>query len=108
MIPTCGVPSLERPGRRRCERIVRQALVDPTFTPSTIQSDVGVPVVPQTISRLLAEANLQSKRLVRVLPLTPNNRRLLIQWCHARVTWNATEWQNVVFSDKSRFVLGDR
>ncbi|GBO22863.1 hypothetical protein AVEN_47609-1 [Araneus ventricosus] len=36
----------------------------------------------------------------------PRHRRLRLQWCHARATWNATDWQNVVFSDESRFVLG--
>ncbi|GBM46224.1 hypothetical protein AVEN_270226-1 [Araneus ventricosus] len=56
---------------REDRRIVRQVLLDPTLARSTIQSDVGVPAVPQTISRLLAEANLQSKCPVRVLPLTP-------------------------------------
>ncbi|GBM74230.1 hypothetical protein AVEN_129930-1 [Araneus ventricosus] len=88
------------------QRIVRQALMDPTVSRSTIQLDVGMPVVPQTISRRFAEANLQSKHPVRVLPLTPKQRRLRIQWWHARATWNARDRQNVVFSDESRFVLG--
>ncbi|GFT80714.1 uncharacterized protein TNCV_1539631 [Trichonephila clavipes] len=39
-------------------RIVWQALVDPTMTRSTILADVGVGIVPQTISRHLAEAIL--------------------------------------------------
>ncbi|GBM60918.1 Transposable element Tcb2 transposase [Araneus ventricosus] len=34
------------------------------------------------------------------------HQRLRLQWCHARATWNSTDWQNVVFSDESRFVLG--
>ncbi|GBM69406.1 hypothetical protein AVEN_158714-1 [Araneus ventricosus] len=108
MVPTCGVPCLERPGRRRGDRIDKQALVDTTVTRSTIQSDVEVPVVPQTISRRLAEANLQPKRPVRILPLTPKHRRLRLQWCHARARWNATDWQNVVFNDEYRFVFSDR
>ncbi|GFY25034.1 transposable element Tc1 transposase [Trichonephila clavipes] len=48
--------------RRNDRRIVRQALVDCTVTRSTIRADVGVAIVPQTISRHLAEANLKSKR----------------------------------------------
>ncbi|GFX25265.1 transposable element Tcb1 transposase [Trichonephila clavipes] len=87
-------------------RIVRQALVDPTVTRSTIRADVGVPIVPQTISRHLAQANLKSKRTFRVLPLTPEHRQLRLQWCQARSMWNVTDWQKVVFSDESRFVLG--
>ncbi|GFT47321.1 uncharacterized protein TNCV_3749081 [Trichonephila clavipes] len=43
--------------RREDRRIVRQALVDPTVTRSTIRADVGVAIVSQTISRHLAEAN---------------------------------------------------
>ncbi|GFT90566.1 uncharacterized protein TNCV_2774471 [Trichonephila clavipes] len=49
--------------RRENRRIVRQELVDPTVTRSTIRADVGVAIVAQTISRHLAEANLKSKLL---------------------------------------------
>ncbi|GFS88527.1 transposable element Tcb2 transposase [Trichonephila clavipes] len=92
--------------RREDRRIVRQAFVDPTVTRSTIRADVGVAIVPQTISRHLAEANLKSKRPFRELPLTPEHRQLRLQWCLARSMWNFTDWQNVVFSEESRFVLG--
>ncbi|GFX59955.1 transposable element Tc1 transposase [Trichonephila clavipes] len=92
--------------RREDRRIVRQALVDPTVTHSTIRADVGVAIVPQTISRHLAEANLKSKCTFRALPLTPEHRQLRLQRCKARPKWNVTDWQKVVFSDESRFVLG--
>ncbi|GFU44645.1 retrovirus-related Pol polyprotein from transposon opus [Trichonephila clavipes] len=105
-VPTRGKPGLKRPGRPRGEWIVRQALVDPTVTRSTIRKDVGVAIVPQTISRHLAEANLKSKRPFRALPLTPEHRQLRLQWCQARSMWCVTDWQKVVFSDESRFILG--
>ncbi|GFV90713.1 transposable element Tc1 transposase [Trichonephila clavipes] len=92
--------------RREDQRIVRQALVDATVTRSTIRADVGVVIVPQTISRHLAEANLKSKRSFRAFPLTPEHRQLRLQWCQARSMWNDTDWQKFVFSDESRFVLG--
>ncbi|GFS89901.1 transposable element Tc1 transposase [Trichonephila clavipes] len=92
--------------RREDRRIVRQALVDPTVTRSTIRADVGIAIVPQTITRHLAEANLKSKRPFRALPLTPEHRQLRLQWCQARSMWNDTDWQKVVFSDESQFVLG--
>ncbi|GFU82725.1 transposable element Tcb1 transposase [Trichonephila clavipes] len=92
--------------RREDQRIVRQALVDPTVTHSTIGADIGVAIVPQTISRHLAEANLKSKRPFRAHPLTPEHRQLRLQWCQARSMWNVTVWQKVVFRDESRFVLG--
>ncbi|GFX60408.1 transposable element Tc1 transposase [Trichonephila clavipes] len=92
--------------RREDQRIVRQALVDPTVTRSTIRADVGVAIVPQTISRHLAGANLKSKPPFRALPLTPEHRQLRLQWCQARSMWNVTDWQKVVFRDESRFVSG--
>ncbi|GFU27086.1 transposable element Tcb2 transposase [Trichonephila clavipes] len=92
--------------RREDRRIVRQALADPSVTRSTIRADAGEAIVPQTISRHLAEANLKSKRPFRALPLTPEHRQLRLQWCQARSMWNVTDWQKVVFSDESRFVLG--
>ncbi|GFU31138.1 transposable element Tc1 transposase [Trichonephila clavipes] len=74
-------------------------------TRSTIRPDVEVANVPQTISRHLGKANLKSKRPFRALPLTPEHRQLRLQWCQARSKWNVTDWQKVVFSDESRFVL---
>ncbi|GFV56067.1 transposable element Tcb1 transposase [Trichonephila clavipes] len=101
-----GSGATKKTTRREDRRIVRQALVDPTVTRSTILADVGVAIVPQTISRHLAEANLKSKRPFRALPLTPEHWQLRLQWCQARSMWNVTDWQKIVFSDESRFVLG--
>ncbi|GFX42887.1 transposable element Tc1 transposase [Trichonephila clavipes] len=100
----CGVN--RKTTRREDRRIVRQALVDPTVTRSTIRADVGVAIVLQTISRHHAEANLKSKCPFRALPLTPEHQQLRLQWCQARSMWNVTDWQKVVFSDESRFGLG--
>ncbi|GFV73200.1 transposable element Tcb2 transposase [Trichonephila clavipes] len=48
----------------------------------------------------------KSKRPFHALLLTPEHRQLRLQWRQARSMWNVTDWQNVVFSDESRFVLG--
>ncbi|GFY03320.1 transposable element Tcb2 transposase [Trichonephila clavipes] len=101
-----GSGATRKTTRREDRRIVRQALVDPTVTRSTIRADVGVTIVPQTISRHLAEANLKSKHPFRALPFTPEHRQLRLQWCQVRSMWNVTDRQKVVFSDESRFVLG--
>ncbi|GFU74054.1 HTH_Tnp_Tc3_2 domain-containing protein [Trichonephila clavipes] len=101
-----GSGATRKTTRREDQRIVRQALVDPTVTPSTIREDVGVAIVPQAISRQLAEANLKSRCPFLALPLTPEHRQLRLQWCQARSTWNVTDWQKIVFRDESRFVWG--
>ncbi|GFX12189.1 HTH_Tnp_Tc3_2 domain-containing protein [Trichonephila clavipes] len=79
-----GAEATRKTTRREDRRIVRQALEDPTVTRSTIRAGVGIAIVPQTISRHLAEANLKSKRPFRALPLTPEHRQLRLQWCQAR------------------------
>ncbi|GFW32799.1 HTH_Tnp_Tc3_2 domain-containing protein [Trichonephila clavipes] len=77
--------------RREDRRIVRQALVDPTSTNSTIRADVGVAIAPQTVFKHLAEANLKSKCPYRALSLTPEHRQLRLQWCQAKSMWNVTD-----------------
>ncbi|GFU55037.1 transposable element Tcb1 transposase [Trichonephila clavipes] len=104
--PKTGSGATRKTTRREDRRIVRQALVDPTVTRSTIREDVGVAIVPQTISGHLAEANLKSKRPLHALPLPPEHRQLRLQWYQARSMWNVTDWQKVAFSDEFRFVLG--
>ncbi|GFU67839.1 transposable element Tcb1 transposase [Trichonephila clavipes] len=76
-----GSGATRKTTRREDRMTVQQAFVDPTVTRSTIQEDVGVAIVPQTISRHLAEANLKFKRSFRALPLTPGHRQLRLQWC---------------------------
>ncbi|GFX04161.1 transposable element Tcb1 transposase [Trichonephila clavipes] len=100
-----GYGATRKTTRREDRRIVRQALVDPTVTRSTIRADVGVAILPQTISRHLAEANHKSKRPFRAVPLTSEHRQLRLQRCQARSMWNVTDWKKVLFSDGSRFVL---
>ncbi|GFV75671.1 transposable element Tcb1 transposase [Trichonephila clavipes] len=101
-----GSEAIRKTTRREDRRTVRQGLVDPTVTRLTIRADVGVSIVQQTISRHLAEANLKSKSPFRALPLTPEHRQLRLQWCQARSMWKVIGWQNIVFSDESRFALG--
>ncbi|GFS66653.1 HTH_Tnp_Tc3_2 domain-containing protein [Trichonephila clavipes] len=71
-----GSGATRKTTRREDRRIVRKVLVDPTVTRSTMRAVVGVAIVPQTISRHLAEANIKSKRPFRVLSLTPEHRQL--------------------------------
>ncbi|GFW12824.1 transposable element Tc1 transposase [Trichonephila clavipes] len=102
-----GSGATKKTTRREDRRILRQVLVDPTVTRSTILADVGVAIVPQTISIHLAEANLKFKRPFRAFPLTSEHRQLRLQWCQSRSMWNVPDWQKVVFSDESQF-FGDR
>ncbi|GFX98778.1 transposable element Tcb1 transposase [Trichonephila clavipes] len=37
--------------------------------------------------------------------MTPTHRRIRLEWCRAGGYWTAAEWNQVVFSDESRFNL---
>ncbi|GFV69293.1 transposable element Tcb1 transposase [Trichonephila clavipes] len=80
-------------------------VVEKTATSAAIQAQVahslGVPVSSRTIRR----RHLGSRSPLRVLPLTPTHRRLRLEWCRTRGNWTAAEWNQVVFSDESRFNL---
>ncbi|GFV81286.1 transposable element Tcb2 transposase [Trichonephila clavipes] len=104
-----------RSGRSRqtCRRedchIVRNARAHPTASSAAIQAQVapslGAFVSSRTIRRRLAEGHLGSRHPLRVLPLTNTHRRLRLEWCRARGNWIVAEWNQVVFSDESRFNL---
>ncbi|GFV56635.1 hypothetical protein TNCV_4628331 [Trichonephila clavipes] len=97
-VPTHGKPGLERGSKGRAAS---------TCEPhSDSFNDTSRRMRSITISRHLAEANIKSKRPFCALYLTPEHRQLRLQWCQARSMWNVTDWQKVVFSDESRFVLG--
>ncbi|GFT97039.1 transposable element Tcb2 transposase [Trichonephila clavipes] len=85
------------------------SIKQPTASSAAIQTQIapslGAPVSSRTIRRRLAEGHLASRRPLRVLPLTPTHRRLHLEWCLARENWIAAKWNQVVFSDESRFNL---
>ncbi|GFU88254.1 hypothetical protein TNCV_846471 [Trichonephila clavipes] len=111
-LPTRGKSVLERPGRPRGEdraasacRPNSDSFNDTSRCRHSNCSTNNFQSNCSTNSHL-AEANLKSKRPFRALPLTPEHRQLCLQWCQGRSMWNVTNWQKVVFSDESRFVLG--
>ncbi|GFU08164.1 transposable element Tcb2 transposase [Trichonephila clavipes] len=102
----------ERPrqtSRPEDRHIVRNARVQPTASSNAIQAQValsvGAPVSSRTKRKCLAEGHLGSRRPLRVLPLTPTHRCLGLERCRERGNWMAAEWNQVVFSDESRFNL---
>ncbi|GFW52255.1 transposable element Tcb2 transposase [Trichonephila clavipes] len=105
--PGSGRP--RQTSRREDRHIVRNTREQPTASLAAIQAQVapslGAPESSRTIRRSQAEEHLGSRRLLRVLPLTPTHRRLRLEWCRARGNWTAAEWNQVVCSNESRFNL---
>ncbi|UYV63320.1 hypothetical protein LAZ67_2003740, partial [Cordylochernes scorpioides] len=93
---------------RADRQIVSMAVTDLSVTSRTvaqhIQSVTHHPVSVRTLRRGLQQSGLSARRPFLRLPLTQNHRRLHRQWCDERRMWTA-EWNEIVFTDESRFCL---
>ncbi|GFX52442.1 transposable element Tcb1 transposase [Trichonephila clavipes] len=93
---------------RQDRQIVRMAVTDLSVTSRTlahhIESVTHYSESARTIRRRLQQSGLSARRPLLGLPLTQNHRRLRYQWCDERRMWVA-EWNEVVFTDKSRICL---
>ncbi|GFY04262.1 transposable element Tcb2 transposase [Trichonephila clavipes] len=106
-VPGSGHP--RQTSRQEDHHIVRNTRVQPTSSSDAIQAQIAPSlealVSSRTIRRRQAKGHLGSRRPLRVLPLMPTHRRLGLEWCRARGNWTAAKWNQVIFSDKSRFNL---
>ncbi|GFT16418.1 transposable element Tcb2 transposase [Trichonephila clavipes] len=105
-------PGSERPrqtNRREDHHIIRHARFEPPASLAAVLTQAApslrVPVSSRTIAWHLTKGNMVSRRPLRRLPMTPTHRRIHLEWCRAPRDWIATEWNQVVFSDESRFNL---
>ncbi|GFW80549.1 transposable element Tcb2 transposase [Trichonephila clavipes] len=105
--PGSGCP--RKASRQKVNHIVRNARVQTIASSAAIQaqvaSSIGVPVSSRTMRRRICEGHLGLRHSLHVLPLTPTDRRLRLEWCRARGNWTTEEWNQVVLSDESRFNL---
>ncbi|GFV94288.1 uncharacterized protein TNCV_2267421 [Trichonephila clavipes] len=93
--------SSRRPSHRKeCTRTTNCFIV---HHPGTGRTFIRGPCV---FSNHTSEGHLGSRHPLSVLPLRSTDRRLRLEWCHARGNWTAEEWSQVVFSNESRFNLG--
>ncbi|GFS78237.1 transposable element Tcb2 transposase [Trichonephila clavipes] len=104
-----GSGCLRQTSHQEDRQIVRNARLQPLTSLAAIQVQVtpslGTLVPSRTIRRRLAKGHLGSLRPLRGLPLTPTYRCLCLEWCRTRGNWTAAEWNQVVFSDESKFNL---
>jgi hypothetical protein len=49
-------------------------------------------------------SNLRSRRPLKGMELKRRHRIARLQWARARLRWMRNTWQNVLFSDESKFV----
>ncbi|GFT14304.1 transposable element Tcb2 transposase [Trichonephila clavipes] len=105
--PSSGTP--RQTSRQEDRHIVQNARVQPTALSAVIQVQVapslGASVPSRIIQKRMSEGHLGSRFPLRVPLLTPTHRILRLEWYRARGNWIEAEWNQVVFSDESRFNL---
>ena len=58
-----------------------------------------------TVRRRLRQFQLHARRPVRGPDLTPERRRVHLEWCHRHELWTQINWNCVLFTDESRFCM---
>lgn len=80
---------------------------EPTLTAmemvQRLQQEHQLLVSDQTARRRLHEANLHSRRPIRVPALRRGNRGRRLLWAQEHVLWDNEQWSTVLFTDESRF-----
>ena len=88
--------------------LIRMAVTDRAATSRSLSQQMGTFARQQpsarTVRRRLQQHGLSARRPWLRLPLTLHHRQERLRWCTQRRTW-VHEWQNVIFSDESRFCL---
>ncbi|GFV79435.1 transposable element Tcb2 transposase [Trichonephila clavipes] len=89
-------------------RLVRMAQTDRTASSRQLAAQLsnatGVSLCASSIRRRLLQRELRARIPLYRIPLTQNHRHLRLQWVNGHRSWRA-DWQQVVFSDESRFNL---
>lgn len=105
-----------RPGRprvttQRQDGFIRTVHLRNRFQPAQRTADTinastnNRQVSLNTVLRRLREANIRPRRPVRRPRLQPRHIQNRLQWANVHVRWPRRQWQSVMFSDESRFVL---
>ena len=104
-----------RPGRprkttRRGDNFIvtssrRNRFLSSTRIAGLVRNATGTRICPKTVRNRLRAARLRGRRPYVGVPLTPANRRIRLNWTRAHHCWTRQQWNQVVFTDESRFNL---
>ena len=105
--PCSGRPRVTTPSQDRyiqtshLQDRYRMATTTPRIPPGTHNLSISA----QTVLNRLREAGLRACRPVVRQVLTRHHRQQHCLWAQARRCWTRQDWQNVLFTDESRFCL---
>ncbi len=102
----CGRKCLDVRGQRRMDRLVRddrKATV--TQITTRYNQDLQNTISEHTTHRTLKQMRSSSRRPHRVPLLSAKNRKRRIQFTPDHQNWTIEDWENIIWSDESRFLL---
>jgi transposase len=110
-----GVVKLKNKGRarkntiREDQLIIRISKADPRLNSVDIHREItthnGIKVSSKTVQRRLRSAGLNGCRPAKKPFISVKNRAARLAFARKHLTWTVIDWQKVIFSDESKFVL---
>lgn len=114
-LATNTVADRPRPGAQRVttqaqDQMIRLQHLRERFRPATVTARETVGryrprIAAQTVRRRLREHGLRARRPFKGPILTQRHRRQRLEWARGHLPWTRQRWQEVLFSDESRFNL---
>ena len=86
-------------------RHLRNRRLPATRTAAVTIGSHNRPINAHTVIRRLQERGIRARRPYVGPVLTRRHRQARLQWCHAHRRWLVRQWNQVLFSDESRFTL---
>ena len=105
--PRSGRPRVTTLRQDRHIRFIhlRNRFVTAVHTARLTPGRTNVRISDQTVRNRLHQCGLRARRPLKGSTLKQRHRAAPLQWGRTRLRWNRNTWQNILFSDESRFCL---
>ncbi|GFT18953.1 transposable element Tcb1 transposase [Trichonephila clavipes] len=105
--PAGGCPRVTTPAEDRYIAIVakRNHRASSTRVTSTVTASIGKAISTATVRRRLHMNVLYARVLPICVPPSIESRGARLKWCREHYNWTVSDWDNVMFTDESRFAL---
>ena len=106
-LPRCGRP--RKTSNKEDKMIKRISQSNPRLTAVDIKSEIsslyGINVHVSTVKRRLKDVSLYGRRPAKKPFVSAKNRKARIEFAKNHIEWKTEQWENVLWSDESKFCL---